>query len=61
MIKEGISELGRLQQYAKKMRDVLYQSIDAARVDQFMAAKSLAEQNSLFEQLPMDKLREVQM
>ena len=43
------------------MRDVLYQSIDAAQVDQFMAAKSLAEQNSLFEQLPMDKLREVQM
>ena len=61
MIKEGISELGRLQQYAKKMRDVLYQSIDTAQVDQFMAAKSLAEQNSLFEQLPMDKLREVQM
>ena len=56
-----MSELGRLQRYSQKMRDVLYQSIDASQVDCFFNAKSLAEQKALFEQLPMDKLREVQM
>ena len=56
-----MSEMGRLQRYGKKMQDVLHKSISVGQVDQFMAAKSLAEQNALFEQLPMDKLREVQM
>lgn len=56
-----MGERGRLQQYSQKMRDMLYQSIDAGQVDRFMTAKNLAEQNSFFEQLPIDKLREVQM
>ena len=56
-----MSERGRLQQYSQKMRNKLYKSIDVGQVDRFMAAKSLAEQNALFEQLPIDKLREVQM
>jgi hypothetical protein len=56
-----MSEVGRLQRYGQKMRDVLYKSISVDQVDQFMAAKSLAEQKALFEQLPIDKLREVQM
>ena len=61
VIQEGMSEVGRFQQYGKKMQDMLYKSISVDQVDQFMAAKGLAEQNTLFEQLPMDKLREVQM
>ena len=56
-----MGEQGRFQQYIKKMRDLLYKSIDVGQVNQFMTAKSLAEQNELFEQLPMDKLKEVQM
>ena len=56
-----MGEQGRLQRYGQKMRDVLYKSIDSDQVDRFMTAKSLAEQNALFEQLPMDKLKEVQM
>ena len=56
-----MSEVGRFQQYGKKMQDILYKSISIGQVDQFMAAKGLAEQNTLLEQLPMDKLREVQM
>jgi hypothetical protein len=56
-----MSEVGQLEQYCQKMRDVLYKSISVDQVDQFMAAKSLAEQNALFEQLPIDKLREVQV
>ena len=61
VIRDGISECGRFQQYCQKMRDMLYKSVDAGQVDKLMAAKTLAEQNSLFEQLPIDKLREVQM
>ena len=56
-----MSEQGRLQRYVQEMRDLLYKSIDISQVDQFMTANSLAEQNQLFEQLPMDKLKEVQM
>ena len=56
-----MGEQGRFQQYIQKMRGLLYKSIDVDQVDQFMTAKNLAEQNELFEQLPIDKLKEVQM
>jgi hypothetical protein len=35
------------------MRDLLHKSIDIYQVNKFMTANSLAEQNRLFEQLPM--------
>ena len=61
VIKDGMSEQGRLQRWIRKIRDVLYKSIDADQVDKFLTAKSLTEQNALFEQLPLDKLKEIQM
>ena len=56
-----MSEQGRLQRWIRKIRDILYESINADQMDKFLTAKSLAEQNALFEQLSLDKLKEIQM
>ncbi len=56
-----MSEQGQLQWYVQEMRDLLHKSIDICQVNKFMTANSLAEQNRLFEQLPIEKLKEVQM
>lgn len=56
-----MSEQGRLEKYIQKMHGVLYPSVDVEQVDKFMAAKNLTEQNALFQQLPLDKVKEVHM
>ena len=56
-----MSEEGRLQKYIKKVQTALHESVSADQLDRFMSAKDLSEQNTLFQQLPLDKVKEVHL
>ena len=52
----------RLEKYVATYHDEhLPKVVSREQIDGFLAAKSLEEQKSLFEKLPIDKIRELQM
>lgn len=56
-----MAEQGRLQNWNRKIHRVLYESINTDQMDRFLTAKDLAKQNARFEELPLDKLKDIQM
>ena len=56
-----MSEQGRLERYLRKMNDQLYQSCDVELMDKFFSASDLTEQNSIFEQFPLEEMKRIHL
>ena len=61
VISSGVSECGRLDRYLRKMNDQLYKHFSMELMDKFFSAQDLTEQNTAFEQLPMEEMKKIQL